>query len=131
MVAHDVILQHKAPYLNVPFLVARTVIFFVIWSLVALAVTRLSDFLRYTLDKDPMKRVSLRQEIDALNLYLGIEKLRFGDRLKLSFDIEDAAYQIGHASEEIYRRSAGQVLHPERDPLNVLESIRRIQGGTP
>ena len=58
-----------------------------------LAVTRLSDFLRYTLDKDPMKRVSLRQEIDALNLYLGIEKLRFGDRLRLSFDIEDAAYQ--------------------------------------
>jgi sensor histidine kinase YesM len=58
-----------------------------------LAVTRLSDFLRYTLDKDPMKRVSLRQEVDALNLYLGIEKLRFGDRLKLSFDIEDAAYQ--------------------------------------
>ena len=47
-----------------------------------LAVTRLSDFLRYTLDKDPMKRVSLRQEIDALNLYLGIEKLRFGDRLQ-------------------------------------------------
>jgi LytS/YehU family sensor histidine kinase len=58
-----------------------------------LAVTRLSDFLRYTLDKDPMKRVSLRQEVDALNLYLGIEKLRFGERLKLTFDIEDAAYQ--------------------------------------
>ena len=58
-----------------------------------LAVTRLSDFLRYTLDKDPMKKVSLRQEIDALNLYLGIEKLRFGDRLRLRFDIEDAAYQ--------------------------------------
>ena len=55
--------------------------------------TRLSDFLRYTLDKDPMKRVSLRQEVDALNLYLGIEKLRFGERLKLTFDIEDAAYQ--------------------------------------
>ena len=36
-----------------------------------LAVTRLSDFLRYTLDKDPMKRVTLRQELDALNLYLG------------------------------------------------------------
>jgi len=42
VVAHDVILQHKQPYLNVPFLVARTVIFFVIWSLVAMAVTRLS-----------------------------------------------------------------------------------------
>ena len=41
-----------------------------------LAVTRLSDFLRYTLDKDPMKRVSLRQEIDALNLYLGASDQR-------------------------------------------------------
>ena len=54
------------------------------------AVTRLSEFLRYTLDQDPMKNVTLRQELDALNLYLGIEKLRFGDRLKLEFEVDDA-----------------------------------------
>jgi two-component system LytT family sensor kinase len=53
------------------------------------AVGRLSDFLRYTLDQDPMKKVTLRHELDALNLYLGIEQLRFGDRLKLEFDIEE------------------------------------------
>jgi hypothetical protein len=41
-VAHDTILQHKQPYLNVPFLVARTAIFFVIWTLVAWTVTKLS-----------------------------------------------------------------------------------------
>src|SRR5207248_1113471 len=35
------------------------------------AVTRLSEFLRYTLDQDPMKKVTLRQEIEALDLYLG------------------------------------------------------------
>ena len=57
------------------------------------AVGRLSDFLRYTLDQDPMKKVTLRQEMDALNLYLGIEQLRFGDRLRLQFDIDDAAQQ--------------------------------------
>jgi len=57
------------------------------------AVTRLSDFLRYTLDKDPMKKVTLRQEIDALNLYLGIEQLRFGERLTIDFAIDDLAYQ--------------------------------------
>ncbi len=32
------------------------------------AIGRLSDCLRYTLDQDPMKEVTLRQELDALNL---------------------------------------------------------------
>jgi len=56
-------------------------------------VGRLSDFLRYTLDQDPMKKVTLRQEIDALNLYLGIEQLRFGDRLRLEFDVDEGVTQ--------------------------------------
>jgi two-component system LytT family sensor kinase len=55
------------------------------------AVTGLSEFLRYTLDQDPMKRVTVAQEIEALNLYLDIEKLRFGERLTIDFDIEPAA----------------------------------------
>jgi two-component system LytT family sensor kinase len=33
--------------------------------------------------------VTLRHEVEALNLYLGIEKLRFGDRLRLEFDIDE------------------------------------------
>ena len=45
-------------------------------------VMRLSEFLRYTLDQDPMKKVTLRQEIEAMNLYLTTEKLRFGERLR-------------------------------------------------
>ena len=56
-------------------------------------VMRLSEFLRYTLDQDPMKKVTLRQEIEAMNLYLTTEKLRFGERLKLEFAIEDAALE--------------------------------------
>jgi two-component system LytT family sensor kinase len=54
-------------------------------------VMRLSEFLRYTLDQDPMKKVTLRQEIEAMNLYLTTEKLRFGDRLKLEYAIEEGA----------------------------------------
>jgi two-component system, LytTR family, sensor kinase len=55
------------------------------------AVTRLSEFLRYTLDQDPVKKVTLRQEMDALNLYLNTERLRFGERLRLEFAIEEPA----------------------------------------
>jgi two-component system LytT family sensor kinase len=55
------------------------------------AVTRLADFLRYTLDQDPMKKVTLRQELQALELYLGTERLRFGDRLRLFYDVSERA----------------------------------------
>ncbi|MEE4661224.1 MAG: histidine kinase [Halieaceae bacterium] len=53
--------------------------------------TRLSHFLRYSLDNDPMAKVSLAQELEAMRLYLDIEKVRFDERLKLEFDIEPAA----------------------------------------
>ena len=56
-----------------------------------LAVSRLSDFLRYTLDNDPMKRVTLGSELGALDLYLEIEKVRFSDRLVIEKEIEAPA----------------------------------------
>jgi two-component system, LytTR family, sensor kinase len=55
------------------------------------AVTRLSEFLRYTLDQDPMKKVTLRQELEALELYLGTERLRFAERLRLEYAIDETA----------------------------------------
>ncbi len=55
------------------------------------AVSRLSDFLRYTLDNDPMSRVTLGAELGALDLYLEIEKVRFGDRLIIEKDVEERA----------------------------------------
>jgi len=55
------------------------------------AVSRLSDFLRYTLDNDPMSRVTLGSELGAIDLYLEIEKVRFGDRLIIEETIESPA----------------------------------------
>jgi LytS/YehU family sensor histidine kinase len=54
-------------------------------------VTKLSSFLRYSLDNDPMQKITLEQELQALQLYLDIEKVRFEERLSLEVDIEDAA----------------------------------------
>ena len=54
-------------------------------------VASLSAFLRYSLDSDPVQRVSLAQEIDATNLYLTIEQLRFGERLRVRMVITPEA----------------------------------------
>ena len=58
------------------------------------AVTGLSDFLRYTLDQDPMNKVTVAKEVDALNLYTDIEKMRFGSRLMLNYAIEEQALDM-------------------------------------
>lgn len=54
-------------------------------------VTKLSRFLRYSLDNDPVQEVTVSEEMGALALYLDIEKVRFGDHLTLEFDIDPAA----------------------------------------
>lgn len=51
----------------------------------------LSRFLRYSLDQEPQQKVTLKREIEVLDLYLQIEKMRFEERLKLDFDIDPAA----------------------------------------
>ncbi|MEP6869536.1 MAG: histidine kinase [Novosphingobium sp.] len=53
--------------------------------------TRLSGFLRYTLINEPSGRVTVAQEVETLQLYLDIERMRFEERLRTRFNIEDAA----------------------------------------
>ncbi|GGD60579.1 sensor histidine kinase [Croceicoccus mobilis] len=53
--------------------------------------SRLSSFLRYTLVNPPTGRVTVAQEIDTLKLYLDIERMRFEERLRTSFAIDDDA----------------------------------------
>ena len=53
--------------------------------------TRLSGFLRHTLIAEPGSKVTLASEVETLQLYLDIERMRFEERLRTHFDIEDEA----------------------------------------
>ena len=53
--------------------------------------TRLSSFLRHTLVTQPGGKVSVAQEVETLKLYLGIEQMRFEERLRSTFRIEPEA----------------------------------------
>ncbi|AXB75128.1 sensor histidine kinase [Novosphingobium sp. P6W] len=50
--------------------------------------SRLSSFLRYTLVNKPSARVTVAQEVETLQLYLDIERMRFEERLRTTFDID-------------------------------------------
>lgn len=51
----------------------------------------LSDFLRLTLQKSKEEETSLKEEIEYLNLYLAIEKVRFGHRLTVDIQMDEAS----------------------------------------
>lgn len=54
-------------------------------------ITRLSEFLRYSLTGESAKRISLGEEIEAVRNYLAIEKIRFEEKLEVEFDVEKRA----------------------------------------
>ena len=57
-------------------------------------VTRLSDFLRLTLDSAGVQEVTLKREMEYLDKYLEIEQVRFGDRLEVRRAIEPATLDL-------------------------------------
>lgn len=50
-------------------------------------ITRLSDMLRATLDNIGVQEVSLKQELEFLERYLAIERIRMGSRLQFSMSV--------------------------------------------
>ncbi len=51
-------------------------------------VIALSDFMRYSLRKQHNELVALEEEINHIKLYLRIEKIRFGEKMVYSFQVE-------------------------------------------
>lgn len=52
----------------------------------------LADLLRLSLDQDDRHLVPLRSELEFLERYLAIEKIRFRDRLRVEIDIESSCF---------------------------------------
>jgi two-component system, LytTR family, sensor kinase len=57
-------------------------------------VQQLSDFLRGTLKKEETQWVNLQEEMQYLQLYLDIEKVRFGNRLATEIETDEVAGQM-------------------------------------
>jgi sensor histidine kinase YesM len=53
------------------------------------AVTELSNILRSSLQSEKMETVSLEKELNIVKDYLALENMRFEDRLKIEYDIDE------------------------------------------
>jgi len=82
-------------------------------------VVSLGDFLRVTLTDDSAPICSLSEELAFVDLYMGIQKLRLGDRLRLDYgiDAEATAAEVPHLLlqplfENAVRHGASKVAGP-------------------
>lgn len=57
-------------------------------------IQQLSEFLRGTIRKDDQESISVQEEINYLQLYLEIEKVRFGHRLETNVTLTEAASKM-------------------------------------
>lgn len=51
-------------------------------------IARLSELLRLSLEREADQEIALRDELEHVEVYLDIEQTRFGDRLRIDFEID-------------------------------------------
>lgn len=56
------------------------------------AITRISNMLRFSLMMDKNQTISFEEELNTVKDYLSLESIRFEERLRVVYDIEDEAY---------------------------------------
>lgn len=57
-------------------------------------ITDLSEFLRYSLMSRNKPTVTLKEEVEAIRLYLAVEQIRYEDKLQVDFDIDPRTEEI-------------------------------------
>jgi len=91
--------------------------------------SRLSSFLRYTLVSEPEGEVTVAQEVETLKLYLDIEKMRFEERLRTSFDIDPAAAQACIPSlllQPLVENAIKYAVTPKEEGADIAVGVRRF-----
>jgi two-component system LytT family sensor kinase len=84
--------------------------------------TQLSDFLRYSLRKNDDSLLPLSEEIKNMRRYLGIEKVRFGNRLVCEFELPHECLDINIPAmllQPVYENAIKHGLYESVDPITL------------
>ena len=94
-------------------------------------VLKLSDYLRYSLETERAPTKDLREELEHIQLYLEIEKIRFGDRLIFSTEISDACLKEkvpGMILQPLIENAIKHGVHESADPVTIAVRCIRSSG---
>jgi two-component system, LytTR family, sensor kinase len=85
-------------------------------------IIKLSDFLRYTVSNSQMQRVTLAQEMEMCRAFLEIEKIRFGEKIKLEINISEEALKAEVPSlllQPLFENALKHGIHTSLDPEKI------------
>ena len=91
--------------------------------------TKLSSFLRHTLEYEPGGKVTVSEEVETLGLYLDIERMRFRDRLRTDFKIDPAAAEAQLPSlllQPLIENAIKYAVSPQEEGAKISLSARRL-----
>ncbi len=94
--------------------------------------SRLSSFLRYSLVGEREGLATVAQETEALKLYLDIERTRFEERLRTTFEVEPRALEARLPSlilQPIIENAVKYAVTPTEDGADIAVDIRLLDRG--
>lgn len=90
----------------------------------------LSDFMRRAVQEDDRELILLSEEIDHLKRYVAIEQIRFGDRLDVTFDIQESSLEKKVPSlilQPIIENAIKYGLYGSLDDVEISISIKDLE----
>lgn len=96
---------------------------------ITIMVEKLSDFLRFTAKASGM--ISIEQEIENIDNYVYIQKIRYGERFNFLKEIETGLYGVSILPMIIQPLIENAIIHAEREdmlPVNIVLSISENAG---
>ncbi len=94
-------------------------------------IIRLSDFLRYSLKHRENEYVSLNEELGRIKDYLAIEKVRFGDKLGYSFELEDGSEELLVPTmifQPLFENAIRHSVYESLEPISIRFSCKQEKG---
>ncbi|MFC3711133.1 sensor histidine kinase [Sphingoaurantiacus capsulatus] len=91
----------------------------------------LADFLRASLDAEPLDDVPLSAELDYARLYLDIEQVRFSDRMRVVFDVPPGlrgALVPNLILQPLFENAVKHGVSPSTEPVTIKVRAAEVNG---